>query len=414
VTSARGLARALNALGPVKSFTVVVAVSLAMLWLAVAVMYGVVPVRAPLINRLGGVSAGDFMYFYPAGVLAADGRADQVYDLEPMTTVARTRLRPDTPDLVWPYPPTMSLVLAPLGWLTPRAALWAWLGLTTAAMFLLGRLTLGSWSLTPAVLLFPGSALALFTGQFSPVLSALLGLMFLTLDESPTLAGIALGLLALKPQFGVAPGLSVLFGQRWRIAAVAVMTGLLVIGLSVVAFGLLPWTRFVALVLRHAQALDVETPMSRFVSPFATFQTCGVSLQAALGLHAIVSVPVAAAAWQVLRSAAPPSRRAFGLTSATLLISPYALDYDLMFLLLPWCLAIREACDNPDEARTSFWFWLGLTVLVPVSYMTQLYTHISVCAPALIGILGATWWRYGRGTRLRRATQTGHARAGVQ
>ncbi len=372
------------------------AVSLAALWLGVAVMYGVVPVRFPLINRIGGVTAGDFMYFYPAGVLAGHGRADEVYDLEPITAIARAALRADTPDLVWPYPPTMSLVLAPLGWLSPLAALVVWLGLTTAAMLTLGRFTLGSWSLSPAVLLFPGSALALFTGQFSPVPALLLGLMFLSLETSPGLAGVALGLFVWKPQFGVAPGLGVLFERRWRVATVAIGTGCLVVAASVVAFGLLPWARFFALLFRHAQVLDVETPMSRFVSPFGTFHTFGIGLQGALFLHGVVAVPVIAAARQIWRSAARQSRRALGLASVTVLLSPYALDYDLMFLLLPWCLLIREACEDPGTAPKALVLWLSLTFLVPLTYMTSLYTGLSIGAPLLIAILLVTYHE-GRG-----------------
>jgi hypothetical protein len=79
------------------------------------------------------------------------------------------------------------------------------------------------------------------------------------------------------------------------------------------------------------------------------------------------------------------------LASATLLLSPYALDYDLMFLLLPWCLLIREACEDPGTASKALVLWLSLTFLAPLTYMTSLYTGLSIGAPLLIAILLMTY-----------------------
>jgi hypothetical protein len=115
-----------------------------------------------------------------------------------------------------------------------------------------------------------------------------------------------------------------------------------------------------------------------------------------LVLHAIVAVLSGFAGLQLWRHATRPSIRALGLTGATLQLTPYALDYDLVFLLLPWLLMIRE-CREDDKASTAlFWPWLGLTCLAPASYMVPLYTGRSIGGPLLLAIVCLMWWRDGR------------------
>jgi hypothetical protein len=77
-------------------------------------------------------------------------------------------------------------------------------------------------------------------------------------------------------------------------------------------------------------------------------------------------------------------------------VSPYALDYDLVFLLFPWLLMIRECLDDAQAALSHFWLWLAITLLVPVSYLTSLYFGQSIGGPLLLMMLGAAWWRSGR------------------
>jgi hypothetical protein len=79
------------------------------------------------------------------------------------------------------------------------------------------------------------------------------------------------------------------------------------------------------------------------------------------------------------------------LTSATVLLSPYALDYDLMFLLLPWCLMIREAWEDPAITSRALVLWVSLTCLVPLTYLSQLDTHLAIGAPLLIAVLLMTY-----------------------
>src|SRR5262245_27904879 len=119
VTPGGGLVHALNTLGPARAMAVIVTQVLAAFWLGIALYYGVMPVGPGLTTRLGGAAPGDFMFFYPVAVLSGRGQAAGVYDPNVLTATAKTVLGPHIPELIWTYPPTMSLLLAPMGWLTP-------------------------------------------------------------------------------------------------------------------------------------------------------------------------------------------------------------------------------------------------------------------------------------------------------
>lgn len=388
-----GVVAALNALGPVRALLVVVCFVLSVAWLGIAVRFGMVPVKAPLVDRLGGTTAGDFMYFYPAAVLSSHGQAADVYDQTSMTTIAREKLDPRVPDLVWPYPPTMSVALAPMGRLSPGAALAVWVAIGVGSLLAVGRLTLSGWRWTLVVLLFPASALALFTGQFSPVIALLLTAVLVLLERAPTLAGISLGLFVLKPQFALAPLLALLMSRQWRAALAAAATSIAVVTLSLVVFGLAPWTQFFSTGLRHSQVLDVETPLSRFVTLFAALHSYGFSQETALIAHVLISVPIGLAALQLWHRAERQSYRALGLSCAALIITPYALDYDLVLLLAPWCYAIKEACEDSTAAPSLSPSWLALTLIAPFAYMTQLYSHVAVVPPVLLALALGAWWK---------------------
>jgi hypothetical protein len=384
---------ALANLGTIRALLVVTAVLLSITWLVVAVLFGDVPSRDRLVNRMGGVAGGDLMYFYPAGKLAAAGQPETVYDPAALTATARSMLRPDLPELVWPYPPTTSLAVLPLGWLSPRAALITWLGAMMIGTLGVGRLAFGSWRLTPLVLLFPGTGFALFTGQLSPVVAFTIAAFFLQLERSPRLAGIALGLLAWKPQFAMGPGAGLLARREWRAVGSACATGGAIVVASILALGLEPWRRFGEALVRHSQVLDRETPMSRFITVFAAAHADGLGLTASLVVHALVAVPACVVAFRLWRDASRASTRALGLVSATLVVTPYALDYDFLLLLLPWCLLIAEVRRSPETARQDVWLWLCLTAIVPTCYVVEIWTQHSVGAIFILVLLAAMGWQ---------------------
>src|SRR6516225_5841230 len=86
---------------------------------------------------------------------------------------------------------------------------------------------------------FPAVFVNVGHGQNGFVTAALLGGALHWLDRKPWIAGILIGLLAYKPQFGVLIPLALLAGQRWSCigAATATVAGLIAISLLTLGEG---------------------------------------------------------------------------------------------------------------------------------------------------------------------------------
>lgn len=365
----------------------IVSLVLSSCWGGLGLLFGILPVGPGLTNRLGGIAAGDFMFFYSAGVVAREGRAADAYDVAALTAAGRTWLG-SVPDLVWPYPPTLSPPLALLAWLPPGAALCVWVGLGTASLVAVGRLAFGRWRLAPVALLFPASTFALFAGQLSPVLALMLTVAILYESRRPSIAGAALGLLAWKPHFAIAPAL--LIGKLRAIVVAAITVAVLVL-VSAAVFGPGAWVAFVRNGARHASVIVAETPFSRFVTTFGLAATHGLPLPLAFGVHALAAVLGCWVGRRLWQHAGLASHRAIGLVAATFLLTPYALDYDLVLLLLPWLLMIKEACADPPGAPRLLWLWLMLLALTPTAYLLAIYTGGSYGALGILACLAIAY-----------------------
>ena len=382
------LVRTLSALGPWRALIALTLVVLAAYWLALAFVFGIIPTGPDLTNRLGGTAAGDFMYFYPAARLAAEGRAADMYDWPLLTAVARATLGPKTPELDWAYPPTVWVLLAPLGRLAPLHALVLWVGTALCLTLLLGRLLLGRWQLAPLALLFPGAALAMFCGHQSALLAGLVVTVALCGPRNPLLAGLALGFLSIKPHIAVAATLVLGIRRHYRVVLYGVITGMALAALSVVFVGFTPWFAFPAALQATSRSVATQYfPTHRFVTVFATVLTLGGGTTLALLFHTLGAVSGLLLCARLL-SAPLTSLRTLGFGAGTLLVTPYALDYDLVLLLPAWLLLIAECRERPELSRSLLPLWASLVVLVPLGYMIQLYTGKSVSSALQIGVLG--------------------------
>jgi hypothetical protein len=155
------------------------------------------------------------------------------------------------------------------------------------------------------------------------------------------LAGVLLGLLAYKPQFGLLIPLALAAGGYWRSFAAAALT---VIGLTLVTLALwgpAVWIAFAdSLALtRHVVGEDVATGAHKLVSAFAAVRLDGGGIGMAYLVQAIVAV---AAAISVVRYAyAQTDARAAIVLCAALLATPYAFDYDLVILGVAIAFLVR-------------------------------------------------------------------------
>jgi alpha-1,2-mannosyltransferase len=143
-----------------------------------------------------------------------------------------------------------------------------------------------------------------------------------------------LGLLAYKPQFGLMIPLVLVATGRWRTVASAALT---VAGLTLattLAFGPEVWTAFLAST-RFTRLVVLEagdTGWHKIETVFAWVRMWGGSVALAYAAQGTVTVALALALLWVWRSTAAFRLKAAALAIATILATPYSLDYDMMVL----------------------------------------------------------------------------------
>ncbi len=174
-----------------------------------------------LLDPQGRPIANDFVDVVAAGRLALDGDPAAAYD---WPTHKRTEARVIGHDFAgyygWHYPPTFLFAAAALATLPFLAAAVVSLLATLAAYVAAMGGILGRSGIFVA-LGFPAALWNVTAGQNGFLTAALVGGTLGLLQRRPALAGLCLGLLTYKPQFGLLFPLVLIVDRRWRTIVVA-------------------------------------------------------------------------------------------------------------------------------------------------------------------------------------------------
>jgi hypothetical protein len=306
------------------------------------------------LDLLGKPLGADFPSFWAASRLALSGAPSQVYDLAAHAAAERSAFGGhEVPYSAFFYPPTYLLICLPLGLLPYLAALAAWLGATGYGCWRVVRAwlsgSLRQWALP--MLAFPGVLSTVGHGQNAFLTTALFGAAILTWDRRPVLSGVCFGLLTIKPQLGLMIPLALIVSGRWRVIASACATALAVALTALAMFGLSTWRAWLIVSPLARRALEEDWVGSdKMQSAFAAVRLLHGGLGLAYGVQAAVAVAAAAILVAVMRQRrtrlAPHVPDALeqgaALATASLLASPFLLDYDLMLLALPLAWLVRE------------------------------------------------------------------------
>jgi hypothetical protein len=289
------------------------------------------------VDRNGYLIGTDFLSFWTTGHML---QAHQdVYDVAAHTAAQRAFFAREGVHTAFFYPPPFLHFCYPLGYLGYFPALAAWL-LTTGAIYVLAvrlwarkrGMTLPLWT---AIMGFPPVLITVTHGQTSFLVSALLGAGALLVCDRPWLGGFLLGLVAVKPQFGLLVPLVLVLTGQWRAIAAAVVA-VVTLGLAAMLYGTDVWPHWVA-VTRAAQAAMAEgaVPFAKMQSLFAAARLLGAPANVAYALQGTLSLGVAAAVgWAGWRRSYDAGLAALMLTGA-LLVTPFMLDYDMVLLAFP-------------------------------------------------------------------------------
>jgi alpha-1,2-mannosyltransferase len=345
------------------------------------------------IDRQGRPLGTDFSNVYAAGTYVDEGNAAAAFDPVQQFAHEQAIFGPDTQFYGWHYPPFFLFIAGALALMPYGLALAVWQTVTLGLYLLAIRAiaspsprargegrdegayplsldsrrdpltlashsrSLGSASLnlkngvqrTPAlsphagrgdllwlllVLGFPSVLINIGHGQNGFLTAALLGGALVVLDRRPILAGIMIGLLIYKPQYGLMIPIALGLSGRWRAFAAAAVTVVMATIVTTLVFGYSVWHAF-AVFSEFTRTVVLEqgnTGWYKIQSVFAWARMWGAPIPLAYAVQGVTIIAIGAAIAWLWRGAAPYPLKAAALCLATILATPYSFDYDMMVL----------------------------------------------------------------------------------
>lgn len=300
-----------------------------------------------LFTSAGPIIGGDYMVFNHAAKVAGTPDMLSIYEMKNLKAQLEAAY-PERGDLnfAWMYPPTMSLLLTPFGWPSYLASFALWVALFGGAFFFAAhRLWSDRWAIF-FLLATPCVYVAAITGQNGFLTATLVALAGAFADRRPIIAGVAAGLLTIKPQLGLLIPIAFAAAGCWRAFAVAALTAVLFAGASIAAYGLESWTAFIEAMTTHGGRMaQVGFPFSKLATPFGFATMLGAPAAVAGAVQALSSLAVAAFVFVVWRRVKEWDIRAAALSAATMLVTPYAFYYELVIMAPAILLMAKRAVE---------------------------------------------------------------------
>ena len=348
-----------------------------MLWAGLIVTFAAGPGDRSIA---GPIKGPDFLQFYTMGSLARTGGAAALYDFEAFHR-AQVALVPESEPELYPpvYPPHAALIFAPFSSLPYRPALFVWT-LITIALF--AAIVRSAWRpvaaslpdsrlIVAAAAAFPPFWYLVLYGQATILVLAAFWAGWIALERrQPFYAGMAFGLLLLKPQLALPLAIVVLAGREWAMLAGAVASIAIQVAAAAVALGvpaLDAYAAFVPSMLANADLLEPKPFLSHSLRAATRLAPDWIGLPLWIALSAAVLACVV----KVWRSEAPVRVRVGMAIVAAVLVSPHLIVYDAAILALPliWFGAFVEERRAQLDAAP-FWsgvYWLFVMLLAPTA-----------------------------------------------
>jgi hypothetical protein len=358
-----------------------------------------------VLDRAGNVKFQDFLQFYVSARLIAQGRASQLFD-QPIASAELQAIvqQPTRVRLPTVYGPQVGLIFVPLTRFPFLLAASFWVAISVLLFFFCvywiwkscSSLRQYSGIVAMSTICFPPLFHFLLRGQISVLVLACFTVAFLAFRSGKGwLAGMALGLLAFKPQFLVAIPLVLLLSGEWEAVA-----GLVT---SVFAQFILTWMCFGTSVMRAyfdtlwhiSRWIDTAEPgmaqaqmhsLRSFWILLLPWPTVALVLYV---LSSAVVLVIAAASW---KSCGDLALRFSALVIAAVLINPHLFVYDLLvlapaiLLLADWTLGHAS---HSASAPVSVLVYLAF--ILPLLGPLTVWTHFQLSVPVFAGLQAMIW-----------------------
>ncbi|MFL5295722.1 MAG: glycosyltransferase family 87 protein [Phenylobacterium sp.] len=353
---------------------------------------------------------GDFICFWQAAQRARHGDLAGVYDPAFWRGVVSGHA---ASKMTWfVYPPFVLLPLRLLGDLGygPAVAWWSLLPLPFyfGLIFLLARRTAPDLAAGTrlqafaaiAALTLPFLSASLFSGQIGAFVAVLFLAAAYLWPDRPILAGLCLGLMAVKPQLGVLFPFALAAAGQWRTMAAAAATVLALVASSLVWPGAAVWNDYaqIAQIFGRFIGQGHAVIAQLAVGPYVSLLAAGLPAALAATLQAGVSLGVLAVVIRVFRQAAGGrddgrlDLRLGLLAAGALLAIPYSLSYDTPML----ALAILPLVTRAWRRGLDGWTCAAITGLLVLPYLQPILIprHLPFALAALLLAFGALFRRY--------------------
>jgi hypothetical protein len=319
--------------------------SLILLVICAAAFAGWIAVSDGLIDRNGKPLGTDFSNVYAAGRLTWQGRPAEAY--EPAVQHAAEKAifgGVDVPFYGWHYPPFFFAVAFLVAALPYAFGLTLWLVASFAAYLATLRAILPRRETLLIASAFPAVFINIGHGQNGFLTAALLGGALHWLDRRPWLAGLLIGGLAYKPQFGVLIPIALLAGRRWNVIGAATVTVAALAAVSFVTLGNGVWHAFIDS-MNFTQTVVLEqggTGWEKIQSIFSAVRNWGGNVATAYAVQSTLALLLGASLAWLWHSDAAFDLKAAALATGSLLATPYVLDYDLVVLSIAIVFLVRR------------------------------------------------------------------------
>jgi len=317
-------------------------VAVAVLFASIAGFLYLVVTATGGVDLQGRPLGTDFSNVYAAGTYVLDGNPVAPFDSLQQYARERAMFGAATPFYGWHYPPYFLFVAAALAWMPYGLALFVWQAVTLGLYLLAIRAILKAFApergVDPLWLLlavaFPAVLINVGHGHNGFLTAALLGGGLVVLDRRPLLAGILLGLMAYKPQFGLMIPVALAAGGYWRSFAAAAITAVMLTLVTTLVFGVQVWHAFFvgAEYTRTVVLEQGDTGWHKIQSIFSWARMWGAPVPLAYAIQGAATLALAMASAWLWHGKAPYPLKASGLCLAAILATPYTLDYDMMVL----------------------------------------------------------------------------------
>jgi len=297
------------------------------------------------IDPTGKPLGTDFLAFWSAARLALAGTPEAAWNLARTVATERAGVSVDPGVAPFLYPPPFLLVCLPFGLLSYFAALPIWLALTgTFYVATIRRWLPAGGSALLTIAAFPAVLANLGHGQNGFLIAGLLGGGLWLLERRPSVAGLLLGVLVIKPQLALAVPILLVAGGHRRALLAALGSAAVLCAAAALCFGIRVWQAFLDAAPLGRAILDQSlVEPGKMVSTFAALRLFQAPSALAYSAQMLVAVTATLVLIRVVRArSVPAGGKAAFTAAASLLMSPYLFDYDLAAAAIPLAWLFSE------------------------------------------------------------------------